>query len=49
MYYSSSSNEVYHPSNYLWPVFSIKNYVQGKDGWFHYKSKNRVRKNKQLD
>jgi hypothetical protein len=49
MLYSSTSNVVYNPQNYSWPVFSIKNYVQGDEGWFHYRKKQRVRKNKQID
>ena len=49
MFYSSASKDVYHPNNYLWPVFSLKNYVQGDDGWFHYRKKYRVRKSKLLE
>lgn len=41
MLYSLSLEEAYEPNKYYWPVFSIKNYVQDKDGWFHYRKKYR--------
>ena len=38
-------NKKYSPNNYIWPVFSIKNYIQDIDGWFNY-IKNKNRRNK---
>lgn len=29
----------------LWPVFGTKNYVKDNDGWWHWKPKNKFKKN----
>ena len=38
-YFINSNSKKYSPNHYIWPVFSIKNYIQRADGWFVYSKK----------
>ena len=44
-YFSNPSVKKYSPNDYIWPVFSIRNYIQRADGWFVYSKKEKRKKN----
>jgi len=43
-YFANPSIKKYSPDDYIWPVFSIRNYIQRADGWFVYSKKDRKKK-----